>query len=123
MAEKASSIAQRRGYVRTLMGRRIRFPNPDLAYKASGLIYQGSSADLNKMNIVSIADRLEGTNSTYIMNIHDEYSFSLAPGEEEAARDIRAAIEGRNLLRVPIRVDFSAGRDWWDAAKNGEKLT
>lgn len=123
MAERASSIAQRRGYVRTILGRRIRFPDPEFAYKASGLIYQGSSADLNKMNIVTVYDTLKGTDSHYTMNVHDEYSASMAPGDEHLIKEIQKQIQNRGMLRVPIRIDFTAGKDWWDAAKNGRKLT
>lgn len=123
MADQASSIAAQRGYVKTITGRRIRFPDPSFSYKASGLVYQGTSADLNKMNIVTCHDVLKGSDSKYVMNVHDEYSLSLAPGDDHLVKEIQSQIQGRGLLRIPIRIDFAAGKNWWDAAKNGRKLT
>lgn len=123
MADMASGIAATRGFVKTITGRRIRFPDKEFSYKASGLVYQGTSADLNKMNIVTCFDTLQGTDSNYVMNVHDEYSLSLAPGDDHLVREIQSQIQGRGLLRIPIRIDFAAGRNWWDAAKNGRPLT
>lgn len=123
MAEQAAGIASTRGYVKTLLGRRIRFPDPQYSYKASGLVYQGTSADANKLNIVTVADVLEGSDSSYIMNVHDEYSLSLAPGDDHRVKEIQSGIQDRGMIRIPIRIDFTAGENWWRAAKHGRKLT
>ena len=55
MARKARTVAKSRGYVRTLLGRHIRFPRGQFTYKASGLIFQGTAGDLNKLNICNVA--------------------------------------------------------------------
>jgi DNA polymerase I-like protein with 3'-5' exonuclease and polymerase domains len=137
--ESASSIAKSRGYVKTLFERHIRFPQRDFAYKAAGLVYQGTSADLNKYNIISLCDLLEGTNSRFLLNIHDEYSMSVDPMDlkngliEEAKQLIQVRKpftyqgacgyqEDALELRVPIRIDFKKGATWWGAI-NGEDVT
>lgn len=137
--EDASSIARSRGYVKTLFGRHLRFPNRDFAYKAAGLVYQGSSADLNKYNIINACELLEGTNSRFLLNIHDEYSMSVCRDDLKAGlvHEIKNVIqnrppfmfqggcgweEDRLELRVPIRIDFKKGSSWWGANK-GENVT
>lgn len=127
MASKAKRVGMSRGYVKTLRGRHIRFPHKSLARKASGLIYQGGAADLNKENMILIDEYLESEcpDSRLLLNIHDEYSMSLAPTgrEVEHLRAIRRLIEDKPDLRVPIRIDFSApSKNWWDAT-NADKVT
>lgn len=135
----ASSIARARGYVKTLFGRRLRFPNKDYAYKAAGLVYQGTSADLNKYNVINICETLEGTNSRFLLNIHDEYSISMCPRDLKngLAQHLKDVVQNRPpfrwmgevgwsedpiALRVPIRVDFKKGASWW-GANIGEDVT
>lgn len=134
MIANAKSIAEKRGYVRTFFGRHIRFPDRDFAYKAAGLIYQGSAADFNKYGIINICELLEGTNSRLLLNIHDEYNISFDPGEKiRLAKECKRIVEHRPVfkathedgsvvhypteLRVPIRIDFQVGENWWEATK------
>lgn len=136
---EASSIAKSRGYVKTMFGRHIRFPNRDFAYKAAGLVYQGSSADLNKYNIINACSLLRGSNSRFLLNIHDEYSMSMDRSDIKngLVHEIKDVIqkrppfmfqgscgweEDRLELRVPIRIDFKKGSSWW-GANNGEDVT
>lgn len=123
LAQKAASIAESRGHVRTIKGRHIRFPHRGMSYKASGLLFQGSSADLNKENIMLAMDVLEGSNSRLLMNIHDEYSCSIAPGNEHLLQEIKNQIQHKPELRVPIRVDFSQPCDNWWLATKADKYT
>lgn len=117
MIKSAASVARDRGYVRSYMGRHLRFPDRDFAYKAAGLIYQASAADFNKNNIINLCEMLEGTESRFLLNVHDEYSISLHPGDLRLAREARRVVESGVQLRVPIRIDFSVGDTWWDATR------
>lgn len=127
-ARKATSIAKSRGYVKTIMGRRIRFPGGKFTHKAAGLVYQGSSADLNKDNIMRLADVVREVGGRVILNIHDEYSLAIPKdiGKERSTqilKDCQRVIQHRPELRVPIRIDFSAPSDnWWYATK-AKKVT
>lgn len=124
MARKARTIAKSRGYVRTLFGRHIRFPGGQYTHKASGLIYQGTSADLNKDNVIRICEYLKSTGSgRLLLNIHDEYSVSLPKDSDwrKTLKALQALIQDRPNLRVPIRIDFNEGREnWWEATKAGK---
>lgn len=116
ITKNAKNVALKRGYLETICGRHIRFPYSWMGRKAAGLLYQSSSADANKMNIMSICDILEGTNSNLLLNIHDEYSMSMGEGDMHLLHDIKKSIQDNALCRVPLRIDFSQGADnWWDA--------
>jgi len=126
LAKNAASVAKTRGYVRTLMGRHIRFPGGDFVYKASGLIFQGTSADLNKDCICRVCDYLKDQNpdGNLLLNIHDEFNLSM-PKEDykkhlSALKDL---VQDRPELRIPIRVDFGGpGKHWWEATST-DKVT
>lgn len=119
IAQKARSIAKSRGYVKTLKGRHIRFPGGQFTHKASGLVYQGTAGDLNKLNIINICDYLESElpEAKLLLNIHDEYSISLPfGGAEKHLREIKHIVQNRPEIRVPLRIDFSEPcSNWWDA--------
>ena len=119
LAKEAKSVATSRGYVRTLMGRHLRFPGKQFTHKASGLIYQGTSADINKDNIIRICEYLKANcpDARLIVNCHDSYEISI---EESYAclkhlKALKEEIQRRPELRVMPRIDFSkpAG-DWWE---------
>lgn len=122
VAKKASSLATARGYVMTMRGRHIRFPGGLFAYKASGLIYQGTAADFNKENFCLISEYLmsECPHNRLLLNIHDEYSMSLLDEGDitvKHLKEIKGLIEDKGL-RVPIRIDFSGlAPNWWEATK------
>lgn len=122
MARKARTVAKSRGYVRTLLGRHIRFPRGQFTYKASGLIFQGTAGDLNKLNICNVAEYLESEcpENRLLLNIHDEYSVSLAQDGKEVQHlnEMKRLIQYRPELRVPIRIDFSQpAQNWWLATR------
>ena len=118
IAKQATSIAKSRGYVKTLKGRRIHFPGGKFTYKASGLVYQGSAGDLNKENICRICEYLESESpeARLLLNVHDEYSISMPFGFEKHLHELKAEIQRRPELRVPLRINFSElSSNWWDA--------
>lgn len=127
LAKKIKSVAKSRHFLRTLKGRKIRFPGGFAARKGPGMLYQGSSGDLNKENICRIAEYLEAEapQNRLLLNIHDEYSLSMArDGEaEKHLKECRRMIEDRPEIRIPIRIDFSKpSANWWEATK-AEKCT
>lgn len=122
VAKQAKRIAKNRGFIKTMMGRHIRFPRGMGARKASGLLYQGSSADLNKLNMCLIAEYLESEcpDGRLLLNIHDEYSVSLPRDGKQVHHlcEIRRLIEDKPFLRVPIRIDFGRPScNWLEATK------
>lgn len=120
---KAKSVAKSRGYVKTLMGRHLRFPGGYAVRKAAGLIYQGSAADVNKELIIRYCEYFEeeAPDCRMLLNIHDESSFSMDPDPAryvKILKDLKEVAQDWPNLRVPISIDFSEAKDnWWDATE------
>lgn len=113
--------AEGRGYIFTFLGRRIRFPNPRFSYKASGLLIQATSADLNKENWQYIEEELDDQGHL-ILNTHDSYGMSLPMNNWQTpfAR-VKHRIERPERLRVPLILELSgAGENWWKAIEKPE---
>ena len=118
LAETAKKIAETRGYLRTKFGRHIRFPKRYKSYKASGILIQATSADINKENWCLIDDALDGR-GRIVLNTHDSYSMSVNVDHlEDLLGDVRRAVE-REFLGVPLILDLNGvGQNWWAALKN-----
>jgi DNA polymerase I-like protein with 3'-5' exonuclease and polymerase domains len=110
----ASSAAERRGYVRTLLGRRSRFRFLDgrrqFTHKALNRIIQGSGADMNKRAIVSV---FEETGQIPLLTVHDENNFSIE-SRDEAPRLVEL-METALPISVPIKIDTGIGANWAEA--------
>ncbi len=122
MAIRASAVARARGYVKTLFGRHIRFPGGMFVHKASGLIYQGTAADLNKYNLINVSQVLQSIcpDARILLNIHDEISLSIPRDIDYRAvlKEVQAVIQNRPEIRIPLRIDFSDLADnWWEATQ------
>jgi DNA polymerase I-like protein with 3'-5' exonuclease and polymerase domains len=121
LADRAKAVAETREEIRTRVGRRLRFPRGYKAYKASGLLIQSTSADINKRNWLKVAEALGG-DGHLILNTHDSYSMAVAPDWRTAFNRVKEAIEDISDigLRVPLILDLDgAGDNWW-LAKSGQ---
>lgn len=124
------------GAIRTLLGRRCRFPlwEPTQwgvhkalpreqaiieyghrikragTYKGLNRLIQGSAADQTKAAMVALAE----AGFTCALQVHDEVALSVNNREEavEAARIMASAVK----LEVPSRVDVEIGPSWGEAA-------
>ena len=117
---KASSVAKSRGYVKSILGRRINFPKSQFTYKAGGLIFQSTAADCLKYKLVEVWKYLQGTGGRLILNVHDEFDMSL-PADPKIDKGVKEIIEDFQTkpfnLRIPIRSDVGHGKNWWEASK------
>jgi len=129
----AQKVAERRGYVKTIMGRRRRFPNGEFAHKAGNSIIQGSSADITKVKMAECDEYLMGeaekdnlniyaseSKSNLILQIHDSLEFLFV--EEERAKmervvQIMESFGESDLIQlsVPMSVDTDFGISWGHA--------
>ena len=119
--------ARRDGYVTTLLSRRRYLPeiiSPQAAVRqfaermAINAPIQGTAADLIKVAMVRIFRRLaeERLSAAMIMQVHDELVFEAPVFEKERVIAlVREEMEGVLTLRVPLRVEVSAGRNWDEA--------
>jgi DNA polymerase-1 len=130
--ERTKAFARENGYVQTIFGRRIHYPeintrNPSmrgfLERAAINAPIQGSAADIIRRAMIRMPAALDaaGLGSTrMLLQVHDELVFEARDGEaEQAIRTARNVMEGAALpavkLKVPIHVDAKAA-DNWEAA-------
>jgi DNA polymerase-1 len=111
---RASKLAETRGYVRTILGRRMRFPGGRRLHKALNGIIQGGAADINKRKLVELhkAIRAEEIDMTLRMTIHDEVDGDV-PDENEAKK-VQELLDHQSFpeLKVPILWDVGTGENW-----------
>ncbi len=116
LAKGCKAKAKERGYIKTEHGRRLRFPGGYKSYKASGLLIQATSADINK-EMWKLIDEI---GLKLLLNTHDSYGLSMHEGSgKEVARDLQAAMAARlSWLRVPLILELNGeGSNWWEAIK------
>lgn len=123
LLDKAASIARNRGYVKTIMGRHIRFPNGQFTHKAGGLVFQGTSADCMKQKMVEIWPLCKERGVTMLLSVHDELDFSAAKPSKRLTDDMVQAYTTFDGVSTPIKLDVpilceaNYGKNWWEACK------
>ncbi|MEB8431492.1 DNA polymerase I [Cocleimonas sp. KMM 6892] len=125
--EDTREKAKEDGYVETLFGRRLYLPeiNAKNAMRrqyaertAINAPMQGTAADIIKVAMIGVNDWLrEGTsNTTMIMQVHDELVFEVAEDEIEAVQSkIIERMVNAAKLDVPLVVDTGLGINWDEA--------
>lgn len=122
MLENADAIASSRGYVKTALGRHIRFPGGKATHKAAGLVFQGTSADCMKEKMIELDREFDGTDTSLLLSVHDETDFSLYDDPKVTGRikEILETFDGercRIKCRIPIRTTVTVADNWWEASK------
>ena len=111
---KIMEEGQRKGYVKTLSGRRQRMPLDNGAYKLINYLIQGSAADLLKKGLVNAWERGVFKVLKLHAQVHDEIVFSIPKTKEgyEACRTLYECMANAYQLRIPLGVDTEIGPDW-----------
>lgn len=112
----AESLARSRGWVKTILGRKLHFPNRELCYKAGGLVFQGSAADLMKRCLVQLEKATEQAGMQLILPVHDEMNV-IGDKEKDQTKIIKDIMESIPELRVPVIANIGKGKSWWEASK------
>ncbi|WP_139905186.1 DNA polymerase I [Clostridium thermarum] len=119
--------AQKKGYVTTVLNRRRYIPEVNASNKimkalgerlAMNAPIQGSAADIIKLAMVNVYNKLKEGNykSTLILQVHDELILNVYKDEEEEIRElVKREMEEVMDLSVPMEVDISVGKTWYDA--------
>lgn len=119
--------AKEKGYVETLFGRRRALP--ELKSKnfnirsfgervAMNTPIQGTAADIIKIAMVRVHDRLKRENlqSRLILQVHDELILEAPLTEqEEVMRLLTEEMEGAFQMAAPLVAEAKAGYSWYDA--------
>ena len=116
--------ARKSGFAQTLMGRQR--PIPDLHNKNASIRaaaerlavntpLQGTGADLLKMAMIAIdyQIKIKKIKARMLLQIHDELLFEVPNEElEDLQQIVCKEMEGVAKLEVPLKVDFSIGKNW-----------
>ena len=125
--ERQKELARRQGYAVTLFGRKRYLPDI-VSHNATVRSFaernavnspiQGTAADIIKMAMVTIHQRLkeEGLKAQMIMQVHDELNFNVPENEVDRVREI-VVNEMQNVvhLTVPLIADCGVGENWLQA--------
>jgi DNA polymerase-1 len=79
---------------------------------------QGSAADIIKVAMIRIQDRIEKPHLSMkmIMQVHDELVFEVPHGESERASTlIQEEMEAVMDLSIPLKVSLRGGKNWAEA--------
>jgi len=129
--EAMKAEARRQGYVKTLFGRKVHYPeintkNPSLRGNferaAINAPIQGSAADIIRRAMIRMGAALAeaGLSARMLMQVHDELVFEAPEAEVDKTMEVAQAVmekapEPALKLKVPLKVDARAG-DNWEAA-------
>ena len=117
-------FARRNGYVTTLFNR-IRYL-PEINAKnfqvrqfaertAINTPIQGTAADMIKVAMIQIFDKIKGMQSKMILQVHDELVFDAHKSELDILKAIvKKGMENAVKLRVPVVADIGVGSNWLD---------
>ncbi len=120
-------FARENGYVTTLLGRKrvipeIKSSNYNIRSfgerAAMNMPLQGSSADIIKIAMINIFNRLkkEGFRSKLILQVHDELVIDALKEEKDAVSQIlKFEMENAVQLSVPLVAEVHSGNNWYEA--------
>jgi DNA polymerase-1 len=116
---------RRTGFSYSLLGRRR--PIPDMNsrnFTARGFAertaintpMQSSAADLIKLAMIRIDEKLRPMQAKLLLQVHDELVFEAPPEEVDRVRSLaKTEMENVQKLDVPLLVDVGVGDNWRDA--------
>ena len=105
LSKKVQASGMEKGYIRTLLGRRLAM-DYEKPYKALNKLIQGSAADQTCMALVqAYREKLP-----ILFSVHDE--IVLRSRTKEDALKVKSIMEGIANLEVPSYTDVSEGDSW-----------
>ncbi len=125
--DKNVELAKTQGYVTTVLNRRRYFKDINSSNRnlrafaerqAMNMPLQGSSADIIKVAMVNVHNRLknEGLKSKLILQVHDELIIdALKEEKDKVIKILTEEMEGAVNLSVKLTVETEVGETWFDA--------
>ena len=121
------NFARENGYVETIVGRKrylkdINSRNPIVRgaseRNAVNAPVQGSAADIIKLAMINIQQRIEENDfkSKMLVQVHDELVFEVHNNElKEMKEMIQNEMENAYDIKIPLKVDIGTGLNWFEA--------
>ncbi len=109
----AMSLAKRRGYVKTILGRRARFPNGEKLHTTVNRVMQGSAADINKVKLKEVYDNRATLGiSKMRLTVHDEIVGDIDP-DPKYKQLVQELLDTQSVpTSVKILWDAGTGANW-----------
>ena len=126
--------AKKKGYVETILGRRRYLPqinSSDFRVRqavermAVNAPIQGSAADIMKVAMVKLRDKLQATRdkARLLLQVHDELVLEVKEDKiEQVAKIVKDVMEGvldqpifkevKSIFKIPLKVDIKIGDNW-----------
>lgn len=122
------SVYEKRGYVKSILGRKARLESPKYAYQGVSRVIQNSAGDHLK-TVMLLACQFEDAYPDVIqilLTIHDSLIWQRDPSKIELLKEFVALLESvphrpEFNLRVPIPFEVGSGGNW-SIASYGEKI-
>lgn len=125
--DETKVFAHKYGYVETMYGRK-RYLREELESRnrnirefaeraAINTPLQGSAADLIKLAMIDVYDKLKKSNlsAKMILQVHDELVFEISKNEkDELIKLVKTSMELNQPLDVPLEIDFQQGPSWME---------
>ena len=118
--------AKEKGYVETIFHRRRYLPDINsrnfnirsfAERTAMNTPIQGSAADIIKVAMIKVAERLENEKleANMLLQVHDELVFEVPENELEQLKEIvTETMEEAIDLSIPLKVEGGSGNSWYD---------
>lgn len=113
------------GFVRTLFERRRYIPEINSSNFnmrsfgeriAMNMPIQGTAADIIKIAMIKVYNRLKGMKSRLILQVHDELIIEAAKDEADEVKAIlKDSMENAVTLKVKLKADIGTGESWLSA--------
>ena len=130
--DKIKEQAKDKGYVETLLGRKRYFPrlastsNYNLRRReereAINAPIQGTAADIMKLAMISVAEKLEksGLSARMLLQVHDELVLEAPEGEvDQTIELVQSSMENVYTLDIPLTTEAKYGENWGTLSGTG----
>lgn len=113
LQKECQRLAEQRGYIASILGRRSRFIDGARAHKALNTRIQPSGADILKQKMVELRAISKAIGFKMRLNVHDEVDGDI-PDREQAMWVAKLLNQQSFKLNVPILWQTSVGPNWYE---------
>lgn len=127
LIEQSKNTLRNKGYARTILGRRRRFPDYQKALRtgdrkligemerqALNTLVQGSAADLIKVQMIKLHEKLKPYKSRILLTIHDELLVECPEEFEKEVLELVLSVmeNGFKLGDIPLKAEAHTSKRW-----------